>query len=121
MKNFLFFALCGAAIVISFLPIALRYWVPKPELSFGFIPENEIQTVKWGEDHHGYYPETNIAVVTDRGDTTVANVGDYFSGVYMVMYKDSHPLSKGKKVFVKMTKINGEMEITEASLKPFEK
>lgn len=88
----------------------------------GHIPENEIQVTKWTEDSPGLYrPKTCINVVTDRGDTLKVTVFPSFPGSFLVVHKDTYPLAIGKKVFVKMAKREGVIEIVDASLKPFDK
>jgi len=114
----------GSAVIVAIILVFdLRLYQKEGDIAkFGYIPENEIQVTKWIEDNPGvYHPETSITVVSDNGDTLKVVVFPAFPGSFLVVHKDSYPSVIGKKVFVKMTKRDGTIEITEASLKPFEK
>lgn len=103
--------LSGIAFII--VTVISLYQREKGVSEFGYIPENQIQMIKWAKEHsdlNRYYPEVGTAVVTDK-DTVMVYAGNYFSRVYI-------PPSKGKKVFVKLTKVFGRVTITEASLTP---
>lgn len=121
MKNFYFFFFCGAVVFISITPFI---FLKKQPVKLGYIPENEVQITKWVETNPGsqrYYLETKISVVTDKGDTITAEAIDPFPGAFMVINKDSYPPSKGKKVFVMLSKMSENDIIIEASLTPFKK
>jgi len=117
MKNIFFLA-------ITILSLALIGCNGETGSIYGYVPENETIQVEWVNANGGFFHNNSILVITEKGDSVKANylASGYFFGSNSIIYRDSYPPSKGKRVYVIMEeKGKDSYLIVKASLSPFEK
>lgn len=89
---------------------------------YGYIPVDQKVKYIWHQTLTLKYNVDPRVMVVSKEDTIMASFGKegFFSGSLFVLYKDTYPPAIGKKVFVRLSKMdNNVYYIIDASPDPF--